>query len=155
MREYLLKTFKYNDWANRKLLEAIRSMDDNTEALRLYSHLISAQDKWLNRVSGEKSDSEFAWFSLIFPLNSIEKEWERSVGAWIGLLERSTEEDLQKNISFIRISDHKKMRVKLIDLMLQLNYHSIHHRAQINMMISRQGQKVPVTDYIFTVLEEA
>ncbi|MGZ3921946.1 MAG: DinB family protein [Bacteroidia bacterium] len=36
-----------------------------------------------------------------------------------------------------------------------MNYHSIHHRAQVNTLMSKQGIKPPATDYIFTVLQEA
>jgi uncharacterized damage-inducible protein DinB len=46
------------------------------------------------------------------------------------------------------------MQLKIKDLMLQLNYHCIHHRAQVNTLISKQGIKPPATDYIFTVLQE-
>ncbi len=46
------------------------------------------------------------------------------------------------------------MGVTLMDLALQLNYHNIHHRAQINTLISKQGIKPPATDYIFTKLQE-
>jgi uncharacterized damage-inducible protein DinB len=39
----------------------------------------------------------------------------------------------------------------LKDIALQLNYHSIHHRAQIQAMIRKQGFEPEFVDYIGTV----
>jgi len=71
-----------------------------------------------------------------------------------GLLIQSKLRKLGADIIFTRPNDGKKMAVILRDLFLQLNYHSIHHRAQINSLISKQGIKPPATDYILTVLKE-
>jgi uncharacterized damage-inducible protein DinB len=154
MKDYLLKTFRYNDWANTKLLEAIGNLPDKEEAFRLFSHLVHAQNKWYNRVTKKDDDVLFNWFGESFPIETIANDWKQSLYNWIVLLEKSNPSDLDKMIEFTRAIDGKLMGVKLADLMLQLNYHSIHHRAQINALISKQGQKPPLTDYIFTVLKE-
>ena len=39
---------------------------------------------------------------------------------------------------------------RLIDIALQLNYHSIHHRAQMQMLIRQQGIEPDFIDYIGT-----
>jgi uncharacterized damage-inducible protein DinB len=154
MKEYLIQTFNYNDWANKQLLTAILSLPDKTEAVKLFSHLITAQDKWLNRIEKKTGDSTLTWFGPVFPENELAQRWEQSITKWITLLEAETEAGLENKVTFIRPSDGKTMGVRLKDLALQLNYHSIHHRAQMNSLISRQGIKVPATDYIFTALEE-
>jgi uncharacterized damage-inducible protein DinB len=38
----------------------------------------------------------------------------------------------------------------LIDIALQLNYHAIHHRAQIQVLIRQQGLEPDFIDYIGT-----
>ena len=58
-------------------------------------------------------------------------------------------------VEFKRQSDGITLVVKIKDVVLQLNYHSIHHRAQINKLISRQGITPPATDYIYTAIREA
>jgi len=40
--------------------------------------------------------------------------------------------------------------VPLKDIALQLNYHSIHHRAQIQTIIRQQGMEPDFVDYIGT-----
>lgn len=154
MKDYLIQTFQYNHRANQQLLVAILNLPDKTEAVKLFSHLITAQDKWFNRIEKKTDDSALAWFGPVFPEQELARRWEQSVGNWINLLETKTEAGLEDQVTFTRPSDGKTMGVSLKDLALQLNYHSIHHRAQINSLISRQGIKVPVTDYIFTALRE-
>lgn len=154
IKNYLIDTFRYNDWANRQLISAIKLLPDKEEAMKLFSHLISAQNKWMNRVNLMEDDNAFHWFGPALNETEIEDAWEKSVNAWILLLESTDPNDLEKDVVFNRATDGKKIAVSLKDLALQLNYHSIHHRAQINSMISRQGITVPKTDYIFTKLRE-
>jgi uncharacterized damage-inducible protein DinB len=152
MKQYILDLFRYTDYANKKLLEVIKQLPDNSEAVKLFSHLITAQNKWLNRITRETDDSKLTWSGPVFPIEDLEEKWNESVERWLELIEE--ESDLDKNIIFSRPADGKKMQVRLIDIALQLNYHAIHHRAQINTLISKQGLVPPPTDYILTVLKE-
>ena len=154
MKKHLTDTFKYNDWANRKLLITIKLLPDKEESIKLFSHLITSQNKWLNRIYKKVDDISLNWFSENFPLDILEKKWIDSVSEWINFIDTLTEEQLEQEIEFSRINDEKKLSIKIKDIALQLNYHSIHHRAQINKLISKQGLTPPLTDYIFTVLNE-
>ncbi len=154
MNQYLLDYFLYNDQANRKLLETILQLPEPTEALKLFSHLITSQDKWYNRVSKERNDTDLTWFGPVFGQQAIEHAWNTSFEKWRSLLVVATDETLDTYIFFTRQSDGKKMKVKLKDIVFQLNCHSVHHRAQINKLISCQGLPVPNTDYIFSALSE-
>jgi uncharacterized damage-inducible protein DinB len=155
MKKYLTEFFTYNNWANRKLLETVLILPEKSEAIKLFSHLISTQNKWLNRITKEADDSTFSWFGENLPAEELEAAWQKSITPWLELLEKQTEETLEEDVIFNRPSDGKIMSLKLRDLLLQLNYHNIHHRAQINTIISKQGITPPATDYIFTVLKEA
>ena len=152
MKKYLLDFFKYNDWANRKMLGAINQIPDKDEAVKLFSHLIASLDKWTNRITKEKDDSLFNWFGIKYPLTELESMWTESINIWIKFTENIN--NLEEEFIYIRPDDGKKVSIKFKDLLLQLNYHSIHHRAQIYSIISKQGVKPPATDYIFTVLKE-
>jgi uncharacterized damage-inducible protein DinB len=154
MKKYLLDFFKYNDWANKKVLEAIRQIPEKEEALKLFSHLINSLDKWKNRITNEVEDSLLNWYGIFYDMDKITLKWSKSINWWIKRLEKTDERVLDKYVIFIRQTDGKEMTVKFSDLLLQLNYHSIHHRAQINKLISLQGLKPPATDYILTVLRE-
>lgn len=154
MKQYIINFFKYNDWANRQLLQAIHQLPDKTEAINLFSHFITSQDKWMNRITKQVEDAALTWFGPVFLLDELEAKWKESVDKWIIFSEKRSEEDLNAEIVFTRATDGKRLSVKLTDIMLQLNYHSIHHRAQISRIIREQGFTPPATDYIFTVLKE-
>jgi uncharacterized damage-inducible protein DinB len=154
MKQYLVDFFHYNDWANRRLLEAIQQVSEKDETVKLFSHLISAQNKWLNRVTNEQPDSTNGWFGTPLTLDQLESQWNKSVTHWLELLESKNETDLEALVIFSRPSDGKKLSVKLRDLVLQINYHSINHRGQILRLLREQGVKAPATDYILTAFNE-
>lgn len=154
MKQHLIDSFKYNDWANINLLETIKQLPDKEKSVNLFSHLIHTQDKWYNRITKQVDDSSIAWMDPSFALEELKLKWNESIYKWIKLIEEKNEIDLQQDVVFSRASDGKQMGIKLVDLCLQLNYHSIHHRAQINTLISQQGLIPPATDYIFTKLKE-
>lgn len=154
MKQYLQDFFNYNSKANKQLLEAIYQLPQKDESVKLFSHLILAQDKWFNRITNEKDDSSNHWMLPVVPLNELAFRWDQSINRWLSLIEQKSDTELQDDVVFKRASDGKVMGIKLIDLILQLNYHIIHHRAQINTLISKQGITPPQTDYIFTKLRE-
>ena len=154
MKHYLIDFFKYNDWANHQLFESVRQIPDPSEPLYLISHIISAQDRWLNRITHELDEKPPEWYRLVVALDEIEPRWTESLDRWLKLLEKTPANELDKEIIFEWHSDNKKISVKIIDMALQVNYHSIHHRAQIYRIIRQQGHVPPTTDYIKTVMRE-
>ena len=154
MLQYLLDFFRYNQKANSKILKTIQELPEPDEPVRLFSHLITSQDKWMNRITGKDADTNYHWFQPSFPIEELETRMNNSFENWLVLLNNKSEEELETPVIFIRPSDGKKMSVKLKDIALQLNYHSIHHRAQINTLIRQQGITPPATDYILGALSE-
>jgi len=154
MKPYLIDFFNYNDWAFRKLLVPVMELPEPDEAVKLFSHLITSHHKWYNRVTNEIDDKSLNWFGPEFQLDQLESAWKECLNKWVALLNRIPESDLDNEIVFKRPSDGKGMVVRLRDIILQLNYHSIHHRAQISRIIRQQGITPPPTDYIFSVLKE-
>jgi uncharacterized damage-inducible protein DinB len=154
MKEHLLHFLKYNDWANRELLAAILQLPAGEEAVTMFSHMIHAQDKWYNRLKPATGDEKYQWHGAPFDKHELEKEWTRSIGQWLSFLEKCSDEELKKDIIFT-VPDTGQSRVVTIkDVIFQINCHCVHHRAQINKMISAQGMKVPPTDYILTALKD-
>ena len=153
-KQYLIDFLRYNEEANIKLLASIQKLPEQEESVRLFSHCIAAQNKWMNRITKEKSDSEYQWSAQSYLLNELETKWKESIGQWIRLLEQREEASLNKSIEFTRQTDGKKFGAALKDIVLQINYHCIHHRAQINRIIRQQGLTPPATDYILSALKE-
>ncbi len=155
MKQYLIDFFKYNDRANHILLDGLKQLPDKEESTRLFCHLIGAQNKWYNRITKEADDSLFPFSGQILPFDELESNWNESVNRWISFLEKLDDNGFESEVVFARPTDGKKFSAKLLDIALQINYHHIHHRAQILRLIRQQGFKPPATDYILTKLKPA
>lgn len=149
MKSHLIHLFRYNDGANRKQIAKIQQMPEQEAAIRLMSHLIHSQDKWLARLEQDPDANKREWFGPSFPLQQLEAEWQRSVMAWSAFLEAKSEAEVHATVQWEGY-DGARWEGQLCDIALQLNFHSIHHRAQIQTMIREQGLEPDFLDYIGT-----
>ena len=153
MKQYLLETFTFNDYANKLVLEKIRQLPDKEECVKFLSHLTNSQYKWMARIVQNPDAPQMSWWDPVYILEDIEKEWNKSLQLWIEFLESKTENELFAEVQFTGF-DGGRWTAKLKDIALQLNYHSIHHRAQIQSLIRKQGLEPDFVDYIGTVYKK-
>jgi uncharacterized damage-inducible protein DinB len=149
MKQYLLDTFSYNDVTNKKLLEKIGLLPDKTESIKFFSHLINSQYKWMARILHDPAAPNMSWWDPLYPLEQLEKEWNRSLLPWLDYISGHTDEQLATEVTFTGL-DGAQWAAAPQDIALQLNYHSIHHRAQIQTIIRQQGLEPDFVDYIGT-----
>lgn len=153
MRQYLLDTFAYNDRANRIVLAKMRELPDKTESLRFFSHLINSQYKWMARILREPDAAKMDWWDPVYGFEDLEGKWQDSLKLWTDYLRARTEEELYEEKRYVG-PDGGEWAAKLKDIALQLNYHSIHHRAQIQVVVRAQGLEPDFVDYIGTVYKK-
>jgi uncharacterized damage-inducible protein DinB len=153
MQQYLIDTFKFNDRANRQVLESIHKLPEKNECVKFFSHLINSQKKWLARIVEYPNNPEMSWWDPVYPLEKLELEWGSSLNAWLQFLSEKGKEEVERDVLFIGY-DGGRFSAKLQDIALQLNYHSIHHRAQIQALIRSQGMDAPFVDYIATAYKK-
>ncbi len=149
MRQYLTDSFLFNDYANKKMLEKIKQLPDPAEAVKYFSHLINSQNKWLKRIQVYPEDPKMDWWEPLYELGQLEEHWDKSLQAWIDFLNNKSENELQEEVKFVGY-DGATWSCALKDIALQLNYHSIHHRAQMQTIIRQQGLEPDFVDYIGT-----
>lgn len=149
MKDYLVDTFLFNDTANKKMLEKIKQLPDKTEAIRYFSHLVNSQNKWLKRIQVFPQDPKMDWWEPVYALEALEQEWDNSLQEWIRFLQNQTEAALFEEVRFVGF-DGAVWACVLKDIVLQLNYHSIHHRAQVQTIVRAQGLEPDFIDYIGT-----
>ncbi len=149
MKDYLMDTFKFNDQANKKLLEKIKLLGNKEESIKLFSHLINCQYKWMARIVHDPGYEKMSWWEPIYEFDKLEEEWEKSLGIWLNYIQSNTDEELSNEVSFTGFDDSRWAATPK-DIALQLNYHSIHHRAQIQTLIRQQGIEPDFIDYIGT-----
>jgi uncharacterized damage-inducible protein DinB len=149
LRQYLIDTFQYNDYANKLVLKKIKELPDKEEAIRFFSHLINSQNKWLKRIQVYPQDPKMDWWEPVYELEELESKWNESLQQWLDFINSILEDDLYSEKNFVGY-DGAHWSVPLKDIALQLNYHSIHHRAQIQTIIRQQGFEPDFVDYIGT-----
>ena len=149
MRNYLIETFTFNDITNKKLLGKIAMLNDRKESIRLFSHLINCQYKWMARIVQDPNAKKMSWWEPVYDFDELEKEWAKSLALWINYITGKTDEELSTEVTFIGFDDGLWAATPK-DIALQLNYHSIHHRAQIQTIIRQQGMEPDFVDYIGT-----
>ncbi len=149
MKDYLIDTFKYNDATNKKLLTKINQLSDKKESIRLFSHLINCQYKWMARIVQQPNAQEMSWWEPVYDFDKLEEQWNKSLQIWIVYINSKTDGELSTEVQFIGF-DGGLFAATPMDIALQLNYHSIHHRAQIQTTIREQGIEPDFIDYIGT-----
>jgi uncharacterized damage-inducible protein DinB len=147
MKQYLIDTFIFNDYANKNILKKISKLPEKDESIKFFSHLINSQNKWLDRIIKYPDNSKLDWWEPVYDLDNIESEWNKSLKAWIDFLENKSEDELFAKTKFVGY-DGGTWTAEIKDIALQLNYHSIHHRAQIQTLIRQQGFEPDFIDYI-------
>jgi uncharacterized damage-inducible protein DinB len=149
MKQYLIDTFRFNDWANRKLLSAMRQMTDRRQTIAIFSHIVTAQNKWLKRVKNDAAEVQIKWWDTPFEFDELCEHWTTSLNGWVEYLSTVGDGDLNKPVSYKAGPDDNGDSQLLRDIVLQLNYHSILHRAEIGLRIRDQGIEPPHVDYIY------
>jgi uncharacterized damage-inducible protein DinB len=149
MKQYLIDSFNYNDTTNKKLLTKIAQLPEKQEAISLFSHLVNSQYKWLARILHNPQAQGMSWWEPVYEENQLEKEWTKSLNPWLDYLTALSEEELNTEVSFVGF-DNGTWAATPKDIALQLNYHSIHHRAQIQTILRKQGIEPDFVDYIGT-----
>jgi uncharacterized damage-inducible protein DinB len=149
MKDYLLETFQFNDSSNKKLLQKIALLKAPEESIKLFSHLINCQYKWMARIMQDPAANTMSWWDPVYDLDKLAAAWTGSLTPWISYISEHTDEALSAEITFIGF-DGGTWAASPKDIALQLNYHSIHHRAQIQTLIRQQGIEPDFVDYIGT-----
>ncbi len=152
MKTYFQKLFKYNEWANGKVLEAVSNASQKPhQAINLLSHLTAAQDVWLGRILNSENQNQPIWPQ--YSWEEIQEKLPESSEEWSEFIETMNDDHFQEEHQYYN-SKGELFKVKMEDVILHVVNHSTHHRAQISKMLREQGEEPPATDYIFYVREK-
>lgn len=75
INDYLRDTFRFNDWANRKILEKVRLLPDPGEPMKFLSHLVNSQYKWMERIRQNPQSKEMSWWDPLYPADQLQGSW--------------------------------------------------------------------------------
>lgn len=149
LKQHLLDSFQYNDYANRLALAKIRELPEKDECIGFFSHMINSMNKWLGRIRQSPGYTELDWWEPRYELAELESKWNECLNCWMEFLDSKTEDEILDEVEFIGF-DGNDFAATIKDIALQLNYHAIQHRSQIQYLIRQQGVAPDFVDYIGT-----
>jgi uncharacterized damage-inducible protein DinB len=145
MRDYFSRLFKHLEWADKRVLDSLRSAQNpQKRSLELYSHILGAEHTWLSRIN-ETSKRVDVW--PVLTLDECEGLGRENVAAFKDLVSRLTPDLLAKSITY-RNSAGDQFTSSAEDILTHVAMHGSYHRGQIAAAIRAGGDTPSPTDYI-------
>jgi uncharacterized damage-inducible protein DinB len=140
----------YEAWANARIFAAVKQIphDRNQRALLLLAHIANAMRTWVDRIQ-QVGVTPDPWRDLTMEEcgDELRTQHER-----LATMVRAQRKALQQPISY-RTTEGKHYDTPLLDILLQLAFHSHYHRGQINAAIRETGGAPVNVDFITYVRE--
>lgn len=151
MNQALAEVFRYNRWANRRLIEACRSLSDEPLDTRvsgasgtvreLLLHVVGGQQTFVLRTMGRQHEGEFnrssPWPGFDVLLEAAEKSSEQLVEIAAGLVE-----DLEVELPHMG----KVFRFPKSFFLAHAAEHGVEHRTEIKVALAQLGIETPDLD---------
>jgi uncharacterized damage-inducible protein DinB len=144
MKQYFLKLYQYNAWANKRVLDClVRQQVADEKIISVMGHVIAAQFLWLHRIQGlppaeVKLWGEYKLEQLVLMSADITQRWVQFV---------TDTDDFNRDLSYNNyVGDPYITNVEMI--MIHLVNHSSYHRAQVAMLLRQKGFEPINTDFI-------
>lgn len=144
MKEYFLKLYQYNVWANKKVLECLtRQKVTDEKILTLMSHVLAAQFIWLNRIKGLPPSPYKLWHQ--YSLEELTKMAGEVGQNWLEFVRNN--DDFGRELTYNNYVGDPYVN-KVENIMIHLVNHSTYHRAQVALLLRQNGYEPVNTDFI-------
>ncbi len=144
MKEYFLKLYRYNAWANARVLGAIQQQkvaDD--KILTLMSHVLTAQLIWLHRIMILPLPDLELWKQ--YTLDQLIEMSEEASDRWLHYIaEHDSFDTMLRYNNYIGHSYENKVE----NIMIHLVNHGTYHRGQVALLMRERGHEPINTDFI-------
>jgi uncharacterized damage-inducible protein DinB len=153
MDEIIHTLFKFEEWANARVLASLRELaKEDARALQLMAHLLTAQKIWLLRLNGH--DTVGTDKSPEMSLAQCELLANENHQDLSQLLAQVNPSGMDSMIAYKNLSG-KEFTTSARDILLHVAMHSTYHRGQIALALRAAGTEPPNTDFITFVRESS
>lgn len=147
--EHLRKLFTYNDWANRRIVVALKAAG-SPRSVEILGHLLTTEAEYYERLYGKNSTGFEFWPKLT--LDECGELARETAERYEKLLRRFDDEGLD-----IRAKYHSSEGIPyentFRELLTHVLMHSAIHRGNIILKLREEGRDPPATDYIVYLRE--
>ena len=149
--EHLRELFTYNDWANRRIVHALKS-NESEKARKILAHLLITEQEYFERLYGKDSFGFDFWKNLSIEecgdlAREIAERFER-------LLRKFDDEGLDMKTRY-RTSEGVWYENTFRELLTHVLFHSSIHRGNIILKMREENFEPPKIDYIIYLREAA
>ncbi|MGH9948391.1 MAG: DinB family protein [Pyrinomonadaceae bacterium] len=146
---HLRRLFAYNDWANRRIIVALKSAESE-KSLQILTHLLITEKEYYERLYGKDSTGFDFWPKLtIGECGTLAREVAE---AFEKLLRRFDEDGLDIRTKY-RTSEGVPHENTFRELLTHVLLHSSIHRGNIMLKLREDGFEPPMIDYIIYLRE--
>ncbi|MDH4090671.1 MAG: DinB family protein [Cyclobacteriaceae bacterium] len=144
MKKYFLKLYQYNAWANRRVMQCLKSQQiDKAKILSLMGHIVAAQFLWLHRIKGLPPADVKLWGA--YKLTELEAMAIEADQKWLEFVEKT--DDFDRELTYLNyVGDPYTNNVEMI--MMHLVNHATYHRGQVALLLRQNGFEPINTDFI-------
>lgn len=147
MKKHFLELFKYNHWANQRMMAILEEKDIHDEKLlKLFSHLLSSQIIWLHRIKDLPTSPFPLW--EVYKRRELKSMVDESSRNWINYVESDHAGETFEEMIFYKDSKGDKHETTIRHIITHVVNHSTYHRAQMASRMRSQEIDPPVTDFI-------
>jgi uncharacterized damage-inducible protein DinB len=148
MKDYFKQLFQYDKWANECLLDKFEHQFPlNQRIYELFSHMLSAERVWLDRVLG-LPQSVAVWAERL--PEEIKEDTENYNAGWLDFIDSLAPDDFEKNVHYVN-SQGNAFDMRLVDIITHVINHGTHHRGNIIILMKEEGYVLPDIDFFIYV----
>jgi uncharacterized damage-inducible protein DinB len=144
MKQFFLQWYKYNAWANRRVIGCLEQQAVTDEKiLTVLGHLLAANFIWLNRIQDLPKSEYKLWGN--YDLKTLRQMVEEADQRWMRFIEQT--ENFDRVLKYHNyVGDYFENNVQQI--MIHLVNHGTYHRGQVAMLLRQKGFEPVNTDFI-------
>jgi len=147
--EHLRHLFAYNDWANRRLIVALKN-SPSEKSRKILAHLLVTEQEYFARLFGRDSTGFDFWQNLTLEdCGALARETSEKYDQ---LLRRFDEEGLDLRAAY-KTSEGVAYENTYRELLTHVLFHSSIHRGNIILKLREEGFTPPKIDYIIYLRE--
>ena len=144
MKDFFVKWYNYNAWANDRVLTALQQQRvEDEKILTLMNHILTAQFLWLNRIESLPPPEHKLWSTQkISRLREMATEAANRWNTFIASHEKFSRQMTYHNYTGDLFTNDVEQ------IMIHVVNHGTYHRGQIAMRLRELGLEPVNTDYI-------